>query len=738
LTRLRALHQFAPSIAFGDAISNDCFELQRLAWSSGLRSEVFVEEAKPEVRAFVRGWRDLGAEPPEDALLLLHVSMGHEMLDEIPSLRIPKAVVYHNITPASYFAGLNPHAEHYATLGREQLRRLARSCVLGIADSEFNRQELADAGFERTAVVPILYDWSTFETEPDRAVTRRLSDERTAILAVGQILPQKAVHDVVRAFARYRETDPAARLYLVGTHAMSGDYLGRVRDEIRALGVDDAVELTGSVTTAELIAYYRGATAFVTLADHEGFCVPLLEAMRTELPIVAHAAGAIPETLGDAGILLADKSPDRVAETLSHVVRDAELRRALVARGRARLSDFSREAVAARLRDALALAGLELPARRTRRITVLSSDQRCGIHEYSQALVRGLRADGHEVDFVGVAHLDDAGLAARTRAIRPDRADPLIIEHEAGIFRDVPFVRALLRLRLRGIRPVLAMHELEPEKFHHYRLVRRTLDYRARYRFRVELLRAVYAAAKIGWAMLEYRLILALMGMLPRRLVVHSHRSGGWLDLLTRDLAKADMIPLASMPIESVTPPADDAEKRARREALGLPVDRFVFISPGFFFARKRFIEVMKALPDDAVLVLSGMRPGWDPEYFDQVMAWIERHKPANVIVSTDYDRTPELLVASDAVVLYYRDIFQSAVAAEAMWAGLPCVFSDIEGFRIYEAAGLVARDDDDLARVLREIREPETYARLRRQVAVTRRMLAPERLAVRYLVGLP
>ena len=738
MTRLRALHQFAPSIAFGDAISNDCFELQRLAWSSGLRSEVFVEEAKPEVRAFVRGWRDLGAEPPEDALLLLHVSMGHETLDEIPSLRIPKAVVYHNITPASYFAGLNPHAEHYATLGREQLRRLARSCVLGIADSEFNRQELADAGFERTAVVPILYDWSTFETEPDRAVTRRLSDERTAILAVGQILPQKAVHDVVRAFARYRETDPAARLYLVGTHAMSGDYLGRVRDEIRALGVDDAVELTGSVTTAELIAYYRGATAFVTLADHEGFCVPLLEAMRTELPIVAHAAGAIPETLGDAGILLADKSPDRVAETLSHVVRDAELRRALVARGRARLSDFSREAVAARLRDALALAGLELPARRTRRITVLSSDQRCGIHEYSQALLRGLRADGHEVDFVGVAHLDDAGLAARTRAIRPDRADPLIIEHEAGIFRDVPFVRALLRLRLRGIRPVLAMHELEPEKFHHYRLVRRTLDYRARYRFRVELLRAVYAAAKIGWAMLEYRLILALMGMLPRRLVVHSHRSGGWLDLLTRDLAKADMIPLASMPIESVTPPADDAEKRARREALGLPVDRFVFISPGFFFARKRFIEVMKALPDDAVLVLSGTRPGWDPEYFDQVMAWIERHKPANVIVSTDYDRTPELLVASDAVVLYYRDIFQSAVAAEAMWAGLPCVFSDIEGFRIYEAAGLVARDDDDLARVLREIREPETYARLRRQVAVTRRMLAPERLAVRYLVGLP
>src|SRR5256884_9752166 len=103
---------------------------------------------------------------------------------------------------------------------------------------------------------------------------------------------------------------------------MSGGYLDRVRGDIRRLGLENAITLTGSVTIEQLVAYYRGATAFLTLSDHEGFCVPLLEAMRSDLPIVAHAAGAIPETLGDAGVLLEEKSPSAVAAELVRVWRE--------------------------------------------------------------------------------------------------------------------------------------------------------------------------------------------------------------------------------------------------------------------------------------------------------------------------------------------------------------------------------------------------------------------------------
>ncbi len=733
--RLRRAHQFTATVAYGDAIGNDTFELQRLFWRRAVASDVFAQEAKTGVEPFVRPWHELRDVATAETALLVHHSMGNDAVSEVARLPHRKAVVYHNITPSRFFHGISEQLVRHSDLGREQLAELARTSELGIADSEFNRTELEEAGFARTAVVPILTDPAQLDVEPDPRVAAELADERTSVLVVGQILPQKAVHDAVDAFARYRETDCSARLYLVGPHGMSGPYLDRVRERIERLGIADSVRLTGAVPIEELVAYYRGATVLLTLSDHEGFNVPLLEAMRFGLPIVAHAAGATPETLGDAGVLLEGKSPDDVAAALERVVRDGGLRKALIERGHARLAEFAPERVTERLERALSLVGWELPPERTRRITVVSSDERCGIHSYALALCGGLRANGHDVTFVGVRHRDSADLARKTSHIA--RGETVIVEHEAGIFRDVPFARALLDLARRGHDVVLSMHELEPEKFHHYRVLRTASEYRTRYPFLFELVRIPWVALRIAWAFVEYRTITTLMGRIPRRLVVHSRRSAQWTGLLTRDAAKVDVVPLAAMPIVDAAPPATAEAKRALRERLGLPADRTLFISPGFFFARKRLLEAIKALPPDASLILSGTRPSWDPEYYDRVMAWLERERPANVIVNTDYDRTPELLVASDAVVLYYRDIFQSAVAAEAMWAGIPCIFSDIDGFRIYRGTGLVAADDAELARAMREIRRPETLARLRRQVQVARRMFAPERLALRYLVGL-
>ncbi len=731
-TRLRTAHQFHPVIAYGDAVSNDSFELQRLFWASDVRSDLFAAEAKPEVAALVRDWRDL-ERLPKDALLLLHHSMGNDVLGEVAKLPQRKAVVYHNITPGSYFAGLNEHARRYSELGREQLRELARVAEFGFADSEYNRKELEEAGLAKTSVVPILYDWEAFDVAPDPAVTRTLADERTSILVVGQILPQKAVHDVIAAFARYRERDPGARLYLVGSTAMSSTYLDRLRYQVETSGLADDVVFTGSVRIEQLVAYYRGATALLTLSDHEGFCVPLIEAMRSRLPIVANAAGAIPETLGDAGILLEDKSPDRVAEALERVVGDQEERAELVERGERRLADFSRERVRARLKDALRLGGYELPEERKRRVVVLSSDQRCGIHHYSIAVCHGLRARGHHVTFVGVRHLDTEDLNAKLKYIRDD-VETILIEHEAGIFRDVPFVRALFDLRRRGFPIVLSLHELEPEKFHHYRRVSSALHYRPRYHPFVEALRIPWVALRMSDRFVRYRTILALMGGFPERLVVHGRRSAQWLELLTSHEEKRDEFPLAVMPLEDTDLPRDAAAKRGLREQLGLPADRFVFVSPGFFFPRKRYVEVIRALPDDAVLVLSGTRSDREPRYFDEVME-AARGRP-NVIVNTDYDTMGDFVAASDCVVLFYEDVFQSAVVTQAVWAGLPCIFSSAEGFAPYRGAGIVARDTGELADAMRDIQRPDTYAGLVRAVGILRRLLSPERIAERYIAG--
>ena len=729
---LRSLHQFHATVAYGDAIGNDIFELQRLFWRRGMASEVFAQEAKPGVEPFVREWPELRDVATERAGLLVHLSMGNAAVADVTALPHRKAVVYHNITPARFFDGISEQLAHHADLGREQLRALAAVSDVGIADSEFNRKELEEAGYARTAVVPILTDPFAFDVSPDPAIAAELADERTSILVVGQILPQKAIHDVVEAFARYREIDPSARLYLVGPTGMSGPYLERIRERIGQLGIGDSVHLTGAVPIEQLVAYYRGATALLHLSDHEGFNVPLLEAMRSDLPIVAFAAGATPETLGDAGLLLERKAPEDVASALERAVRDGELRRTLVARGRARLAAFAPERVIERLERALGLAQWELPPPVRRSIAVVSSDERCGIHSYSLALCAGLRSNGQEVTFVGVARQDSADLGRKLGGIA--KGDAVIVEHEAGLFRDVSFVRGLVSLWRRGHEVVLAMHELEPEKFHHYRVLTRALQYRASYPFALELVRAPWVALRLAWAFVRYRLVLALMGRMPTRLVVHSERSRQWVPLLTHEPDKVDLIPLTTMPVEGVSAPPDPDAKRALRERLGLPRDRFVFISPGFFFARKRYIEVIRALPPDAVLVLSGTRSDWEPRYFDEVMA-VAKGRP-NVIVNTDYDTMGDYVAASDCVVLFYEDVFQSAVVTQAVWAGLPCIFSPAEGFAPYHAAGIVVRDTGELVEAMRDIQRPDVYAKIVRSVGILRRLLSPERNAERYIAG--
>ena len=734
--KLRTLHQFHPTIAFGDAVGNDCFQLQHLIWQHGARSDLFAQEARDEVKPFVRDWGGLAHESREGSALLVHVSMGNDALDDVAALDFPKAVVYHNITPAHFFEGVNEQNRHYAQLGREQLRRLAGACQLGIADSEFNRKELEEAGFALTAVVPLLLDWRGYDVEPDARVAAELADERTDIVVVGQILPQKAIHDVISGFARYHERDHTARLHLVGTHAMSGDYLERMRSLVRTHDLSSAVRFTGSVSLEELVAYYRGGTALLTLSDHEGFCAPLVEAMHFGLPIVAHNAGAIPETLGAAGILLDEKSPELVAEALERVVNDRELRDDLVASGKDRLAEFSHERVGRRLREALAVAGWTLEPPKHRRLAVVSSDRRCGIHDYSEALCDGLRANGHQATFVGVRHLDTKDLRKRIGDL-PGGIDAVIVEHEAGIFRDVPFVQALLSLWRRKIPVVLSLHELEPEKFHHYRMLSSALHYRPRFRFVVELGRALWVTLRIANWFVRYRAVLALMGALPKRIVTHSDRTHYWIGLLTHESDKLDQLPLLLMPLEDAEPPASSEAKRALREKLGLPPDAFIFVSPGFFFPRKRFIEVLDALPDDAFLVLSGTKSEREPEYFDAVMRYIKDKGLRNVKVNTDFATMGEHVVASDCVVLFYEDVFQSAIATQAVWAGLPAIYSDVPGFRLYHGAGLVAGDTATLRDSMRAIRDPETYKGLRRRVAVLRRMLAPERFAARYLTGL-
>jgi len=354
---VRAIHQFLPDLSPGDAVSGHTLAIQVELRAMGLESEVYSHTTHPSFADRAEPYQRYRGSGGDDVRLLYHLAIGSVVADFV--LQRPEGLLvdHHNLTPGAFFADWDPPVVYGQSWGREQLQALAGRTELGLADSGFNRSELVEAGYRRTAVVPILFDSSTFEREVDQVALDRLRVAKAAggadWLFVGRVVPNKAQHDVVKAFAAYRRVfDPLARLHLVGGTSVPAyaDAVGRYVD---ALGLGGAVELTGPVPAGVLAAQYRSADVFVCLSDHEGFCLPLLEAMHHEVPIVAFGATAVTETLGHGGIALDEKAPLTVAAAVDRVLGDDRLRSALVAAGRVRLGDLSLVRSRAALRQAI-------------------------------------------------------------------------------------------------------------------------------------------------------------------------------------------------------------------------------------------------------------------------------------------------------------------------------------------------------------------------------------------------
>jgi glycosyltransferase involved in cell wall biosynthesis len=352
MTTPGAVHQLLSNFDYGDAIGNHVRALRALLRRWGRPSDVYaqyIHEGLARDARFYTRYRDVSS---PDRVVLFHFSIGSEVTSFYAGLPDRKVLVYHNITPAEYFVGVNARVADRCRRGRWELQRLASVTDLALGVSEFNRRELEAAGFRRTGVLPILVDWSQYAHPPVAAVEEAYR-ATTNLLFVGRLAPNKRVEDLIKTYYFYRRLEPASRLLLVGSWVDTEGYVAGLQKLAAELGVLDGVVFAGSVSQAELCAFYRCASVYLCLSEHEGFCVPLLEAMHFGVPIVAFAAAGVPGTLGSAGLLVAEKDFPTTAELVHRVVTDRSLRDAVVAGEQDRLRAFDAEPIGALLRGHL-------------------------------------------------------------------------------------------------------------------------------------------------------------------------------------------------------------------------------------------------------------------------------------------------------------------------------------------------------------------------------------------------
>lgn len=323
--RGRRVVQILPALLYGDAVGNDVLALDRMLRDEGLKTGIYSEMTDGRIPKGVAKSIDLYNEAESD-VIIYHMAAGSRLNREVTEYPGRKVMIYHNITPCEYFISYDLGGWISARSAREDLRYMADKFDLVIADSEYNREDLISEGYSKeTEVCPIIIPFSDYDREPDRELMKQYgNDGVTNILFTGRVVPNKKQENVIRLFYCYRNHyDRNSRLILAGS--CIDRYRHELEDYIHRLGLEESVLFTGHISFDKLLAWYRLADAFVCMSEHEGFCVPIVEAMYFGLPIVALRSTAVTDTLGDGGILLPDNDPKVGAGVLSRLLNDKEL-----------------------------------------------------------------------------------------------------------------------------------------------------------------------------------------------------------------------------------------------------------------------------------------------------------------------------------------------------------------------------------------------------------------------------
>jgi L-malate glycosyltransferase len=335
------INQILAALEYGDAIGNEALAINRLLKSWGYKSSIYADGIHPKLADMASPCRKYRKTSSPDDVAIFHFSIGSEASKFVKTLPDKKILIYHNITPPHFFWGINDALIYLLRSGREELSEFADISDLALGVSEYNRRELVDLGFKKTGVLPLLIDFNNYLRVPDPKILREFDDDYINLIFVGRIAPNKRHEDLIKMFYYFNKyIEPRSRLILVGSYKGMDRYYSMLQNLISRLGLDNNVYMTGHVSLEEMISYYKLADVFVSMSEHEGFCVPLLESMYFGVPIMAFASSAIPDTLNGSGVLLREKKYEEAAEMAYLLATDEDLRDKIIRKQKERVKDF--------------------------------------------------------------------------------------------------------------------------------------------------------------------------------------------------------------------------------------------------------------------------------------------------------------------------------------------------------------------------------------------------------------
>jgi len=337
------VEQFLSGFHYGDAVGNSVMRFHRFLLKKGIESRIvsITTDEKLEADSInFSEYREI-----KDSVKIYHFAISSPLTDFFLRASGKKIIVYHNITPSHFFLDYSPSFVRSTSNGRKELKKLSGVFDISVADSEYNAKELKELGFKNVKVFPIMVDIDEYRDNFNRGLEEYFNSDKKNIVFVGRVSPNKKIEDILKFFSLYRElTTTPAKLIIAGYINGVPLYYHSIRDYADSLQLKkNELYFTGHIPFAELISIYRTADLFLSMSEHEGFCLPLIESMIFNIPVVAFSAGAVEETLKSGGIVFKKKEFEKLAFLVEKVFNDKELNLKLKKLSQERIDEYRSE-----------------------------------------------------------------------------------------------------------------------------------------------------------------------------------------------------------------------------------------------------------------------------------------------------------------------------------------------------------------------------------------------------------